>query len=458
MADGSNVQLFPYQSEDLKKIDEFTGRVLLAWEMGLGKTLVSLKYLEKHPEAMPALIVCPASVKFNWAYESNHYIGIRPSICEGQTPPTFDSNQFHQTPKITVCNQDILHYWLPYLKKLKIKTVIVDECQFFIHTTAKRTKALQQITKGKKHVIAASGTPLTNRVSDLWPILNILWPGEFPSQTAYQTRYCNRKWTPWGFDYSGSANTKELNGRLVKLGMLRRRKEDVMKDLPSKVWRTVPCEIDIEIYNEAANDFSNWLIKTGKAKSSKSEKLTRVGHLLRLAAKLKMRSVVDWANQFLGETDQKLIMFAVHKKAIDVLTRRIEFKSTKIDGSVSSMKKRQDAIEQFKLDPDTRLFLGSSAAGTGVNGLQAAASEVGVVEFPYRPADLTQWVDRAHRIGQKSTVFVNLFVAIGTIEEDLVKLLKSKQSVISSVLDGGETEADVNIYEELLAVIEGRLY
>ena len=452
----AEVELYPYQKEDLETSRAFNGRFLLAWDMGLGKTLFCLKWLEREGvNAFPAVVVCPASVKYNWAYEAMHYLGIRASVCEGRTPPTVGA--FESFPRITIINQDILHWWVPYLIQHKVKTVILDECQSYIHQTAKRTQAARLLVRGCKNLIASSGTPLTNRVFELWSVLNMLWPNEFPSEGKFQDRYCNRRLTPWGWDIKGSSNVGELRNRILKLGMLRRKKTDVLKDLPPKVWRTVPCEINMDEYREATDDFTSWLKQTGKVKSLKNEKLTRVGHLLRLAAKLKLRTPVEWANQFLSETDEKLIMFAVHHKAVDVLTRRIEFKSVKIDGTVADSKARQLAIEQFKTDPETRLFIGSSAGGVGVNGLQHAASEIGIVEFPQRPGDLTQWVSRAHRIGQKSTVFINMFVAVGTIEEDLVKILQQKQEVISSILDGEDAGEDLNLYEELLRVIEGRI-
>lgn len=443
-----------FQEGVLTEMDQFNGRCLLALDMGLGKTYTSLKWMQRHPESFPALVVCPASVKYNWEYESNKFIGVRSALCESRTYPRHQG--FEAQPKLTIINQDILKDWIPYLQKSRFKTIVIDECQNFSHMTSQRTKALQVISEPCQFVIPLSGTPLTNKPADLFPILNILWPEEFPAFWPFSQRYCAPRFTHYGkWVHNGATHLDELHRKLTRLGMIRRRKEDVLKSLPDKVWRTIPCQIpNMDEYRDASNDFVGYLRKVGKEKSAKAEKLTRVGHLLRLAAKMKLRSPVEWANRFLSETDEKLIMFAIHTKAVDVLMRRIEHKSVKVDGSVTG-RHRQAAIEQFAKDPTTRLFVGSSAAGVGINGLQVA-SEIGIVEFPWRPADLLQWVDRAHRIGQTNTVFVNMFVAMNTIEEDLVKLLWKKQKIVSAILDGGGTPSDINIYEELLQVIEGK--
>lgn len=448
---------YPHQTETLRVIDQFNGRNLVALDPGLGKTSISLRWAKKH-NAWPCVVVCPATVKYNWESEALHFIDVRASMCESQTPPRLVRG-FSTRPQLVIINYDILQYWKEYITELNPKTFILDECQYLSNPGTYRTESMQELAPNAEHILALSGTPLTNRPIELWPILNLLWPAEFPSRWSFAQNYCNPRYTPWGWDFTGSSNLDQLHHLLLEKGMVRFRKEDVLKDLPPKNWNTLPLQLsDPGEYHEANTDFLNWMKRTmaHKArKAAKAEKVTKVSYLLQLIARLKLRGVVDWANNFLAENPQdKLIMFAIHQKALRVLERRIEAKSVTVDGNVVG-RDRQSVIDQFQKDPKTRVFIGSTAAGVGIN--LTAASDIGIAQFPWRPGDLTQWVGRAHRIGQTRTVNANYLVAADTIEVDQCRLLYRKQKTLSAVLDGGDTPENISIYDELLRVIEGRL-
>ena len=452
-----NAELFEYQEEDVLAIQKTGGRTMICLEQGLGKTAESLVWLSRFG-AFPAVIVCPAQVKYNWERESERFIGIRPYVCEGRTVPD-NSYGFDFQPRLFVCNYDILQEWLPFFLRLGIKTLILDECQYISNAKRKRSAAVRTLAKRCKHFLPLSGTPLMNRTKELYSVLSMVWPSEFPNRLTYMGRYCGPQLTRWGMKYDGASNLDELHKRLKGLGMIRRRKSDVLKDLPDKVWQTEICELtDVEEYKRAEDDFLEWLKSTCPdperiERAESAEGLTRTGYLRRLCAKLKLKAVVYWARDFLeNNPDEKLILFAHHHEAISVLERRIKTKSVTIDGNLIG-RKRQAAIDQFQKDPETRLCIGSSAAYSGVN--LTAASWVGIVELPWRPGDVSQMVDRAHRVGQKGTVFCTFFVARDTIEERVVHLLQSKQETVSTILDGGLSDQDHSIYHELIQTIRG---
>lgn len=447
-----------YQTEVIKLYDKFGGRVLGALDMGLGKTFISLAWLAKHPEAWPALVTTPANVKYNWEFEASRFFGTRAAICEGRSPP--QPGGFEQIPPVTIVNHDILKDWISYFEQRQYKTLIADECQAFIHLKSKRTQAVRTIAERMRYIHCLSGTPICNRPLELFPVANMLWPREFPSFYEFAQRYCDPQWTPFGWSYKGASRLEELNLRLKSLGMIRLLKEDVLEGLPEKIYRIIPCDIsDREEYEKAAYDFLSWL-KSHKDpsqvdKASRAEKLSKQGTLLRLAAKLKLRGVVDWATRFLQDTNEKLILFGVHHKALDVFQRRIPFQSVRIDGTVPA-KKRQLFVRQFQEDPETRLFIGGiESAGSGIT--LTAASEVAITEIPHRPGSLRQAEDRPYRIGQKKTVFVNYLVAGGTIEEKLCQISQKKWSSIRTVLDGVEFEDDFDLHDELLRTLEGTI-
>jgi SWI/SNF-related matrix-associated actin-dependent regulator of chromatin subfamily A-like protein 1 len=451
------VTLYPFQKKDIIGIENLDGRVLLALEMGLGKTICSIAALKRNPEWLPALVVVPAGLKMTWEYEAKSKFDMHSSICESQKPPVIREGFSTQTP-LTIINYDILRFWIPYLKG-KFKTIVFDECQYLMNPRAKRTRAAKELSRGVPQIIALSGTPLVNKPMELWSILNILWPEKYPNFFSYAQAHCAPRWTHWGWDYRGASNLDKLHKDLTEIGMIRRRKQDVLKDLPDKTRNIIPCELsDYNEYKEASTDFLNWIRKnyTHRIRSAiRAQELVKIGYLLRLTARLKLRNVISWVNRFFEETDEKLVLFAIHKKAIEAICgtnmigeQRIPYKRVIVDGSVTG-RKRFLAVEQFQKDPDTRLFVGNiHAAGVGIT--LTAASTVAFAELYWRPGDHVQAEDRCHRIGTRKPVSINYLVATGTIEESLCKLLQRKQSTISSVLDGTPSTQDLNLYDELV--------
>lgn len=449
---------FPYQQAGVKAIEEFGGRCLLADEMGLGKTLQALWFLKRERlQTLPALVVCPASVKYTWEAQAREHVGVRAQVLEGQTPPTGRVSDV--VPELTIINPDILRHWLPYLKKLGIRTIVLDECQMFQNPRAKRTKAAMQLARQTPHVLAMSGTPLTNRPSELWPTLHMVRPDLFPSFFSYAQTYCEPKRTPWGWEYKGATNLAELHGVLRGSCMVRRLKADVLGELPAKVRHVVPMELSKpDEYNEARDDFMGWLRKNHygnrATRAARAAAVTRIGYLLRLSAQLKARSVVQWAQRWLEESDGKLVVFAIHQKMIGVLQRRLGVPTVTVDGSVTG-RKRKYAVDQFRRDPNCRVFIGNiKAAGTGVDGLQDVADTMAFAELWWRPGDHIQAEDRIHRIGQNRVAWINYLVAGGTIEEDLCRIIQTKQQTIRATLDGGPLNEDLDVFDQLLNVME----
>lgn len=440
------------------RIENFNGTVLNASEMGLGKTIETLWSFQRNPQWLPALIVAPAHLKMNWQYEAHQYTNLQAVICNGMTPPRNNQFNFASHVPLTIINYDILHNWLPYLRNRGFRSAVFDECQALQNPGSIRSSAAARVCRWVQHVMMLSGTPLSNRPSELFHILNLLWPGEFPAWAEYASRYCKPRWTPWGWDFRGSDNLPELHARLIRLGMIRRKKVDVLKDLPPKNRRIVPCELyNPKEYEEASTNFLDWLRRNMVHRvrsASRAQKLTQIGYLLRLAARLKFRKPVEWANQFLEETDEKVVLMAIHGKAIDVLRRRIAHNSVVVDGSLTDLAVHE-AKNRFQNDPNVRCFIGSRRAWSGLT--LTAASNVGVCEFFWRPGDHAQLEARVDRIGQKSPSWIHYFCAVGTIEEKLCRILQEKQGVLSAVLDGESGDDDLNLYSMLIDELEQEL-
>lgn len=442
---------FNYQRKDARTTHRLGGRVLLAHDPGCGKTLISLLYATKHEELRPIVVVCPASLKWQWQHEAAKHFGIRAEVLETTTPLPINTLT---KPTTAIINYDILTPWLGYLRALHPKLVIIDECSYLADRKTKRTKAVGELCRGVEKVLCLSGTPLTNRPAELWPTLNLLRPDLFPSFYQFAMRYCAPKKVPWGtgWDLRGASRLPELHQKLSETLMIRRRKVDILHELPEKQRVVIPVDItEPGEYVHAQRDFITWLAQQDKSKARKAEraqKLVQLGYLKRLAAKLKLPAVLQWVDGFLKESEEKLVLFAVHKDIIDQLEKRYRKICVVVDGEVTG-RARQEAVNQFQKNPKTRVFIGNiKAAGVGLN--LTAASTVAFAEMDWTPGGHTQAEDRVHRIGQQGSALAVYLVARGTIEERLVGLIQQKQKVLSSVLDGGKGD-DLDILDQLAA-------
>lgn len=440
-------ELRPFQFEGVKAIYRFRGVALLADEQGLGKTLEALFWLTKIPKRRPVVIVTPASMKYSWQAEAMLHFNLNTVVLEGRSPKHVPQGD------VFIINYEILAAWLPMLLQLKPQCVIYDEIHYCKTLTALRTKAAIKLSKGVASKIGLSGTPMVNRPVELWPTLKILRPDIFPSFEKFAWRYCKPRYTPWGWQYTGSANTKELNGILCEELMIRRLKKDVMPELPPKERQMVSFRLSsYKEYDHAQSDFLGWLRGVSPARAVRAKKspaLTKVGYLLRLIARLKLDWTTQWIKEFLeNHPDEKLVALTMHTFVIDHLKEHFPC-ALIIDGRVVG-RRRADTVRAFQLNPRKRLLLGNwKAAGVGIT--LTAARCAAALDLPWTPGDLFQGEDRIHRFGQKRKVIIYYLAALRTLEEKLIKILRKKAEVLDAVLNGEKEMEDIDIFEELLA-------
>lgn len=508
------IKLMPFQKLGVQKIEKFNGRVLLADEMGLGKTAQTLAYIKNHPEIRPIVIVCPCSVKYVWEDQAKSHFHLRTTVCNGQKAP-----RGSLLPKrdIYIINYDILLYWAMYLRKLHPQLVVLDECHNIKSRGIARTRAVRNLcspirrlsikacqkvppamgpakendwirfkdtdgtkqmgivssTKGDTltiktqipHLMALSGTPLTNRPSELWTVLNLLWPREYPAFTSYAWEFCKPQITPYGWKFDGANHLPRLHQELRDLGMIRRLKKDVLKELPSKQRFVVPLDMgNVKDYREAQNNFLHWLRSknaTKAAKARKAEQITQLAYLRRLAAEGKIKQVIDWIDNFLKGSEDKLVVGCIHHSVIDALHQHYKRTSVTFTGKTPA-RLRQSVIKSFQHNPAIRIIIGQiKAIGTGVDGLQRVANTMAVLELPWDPGTLSQLDDRIHRIGQNSNVSIYYLVSKGTIEERLCQILQKKQNIVTKVLDGDARmrELRMDIFDQLSKELKkGKVY
>ena len=431
---------YAYQLDGMRRIHRFDGICLVAWDPGLGKSLVSLGYGERK-QKRPITVVCPASLKWNWERECEKHFGWRAAVLSGRRPAK--RGPFHDFP-VTVINYDILHDWLPVLQSYGSELLVIDESQKLAGRTTRRTKATRALARGVKHRLALSGTPMLNRPADLWATLNVLRPDLFGPFFPYALDFCAAKKMPWAWDFSGVSNPQKLNRVLAENLMIRLRKEDVLKDLPPVRAVVVPVELsDHKQYELAEKDFVLWLATHKPEKMTnalRAERLTRMGYLKRLAAALKMPNVYDWADVFLESSEEKIILFGIHREGVvDATHARYKDRAEVIHGGTVGVR-RQENFDRFLNDRRKRILVGNiEAAGTGLSAL--GVPNVAFMELAWRPTDHDQAIARVHGVGRgvagrRSVAY--FFVAKGTIEEHVMDVLQYKQKAITAVIDGGE--------------------
>lgn len=440
-------ELLPHQVEGVRQIYRFHGRALLADEQGLGKTIEALEWIRRIPSRRPAVVICPASVKYTWQSEAALHFNMRTEVLEGR------NGKGKKLPgDIVILNYDILPYWINTLRAADPKVVILDECQYITNPKAKRTKAVLEFTEAADSVVGLSGTPFTNRPIELWSVLAAIKPDLFPSRQEFAWRYCKPRFYMGRWHYKGATRTDELHRILRKHVMIRRLKKDVL-DLPPVTQRAVPFKLDsYEEYNKAQKHFIRWLRSISPArarKAAKSEALTKVGYMIRLAARLKLRWTEQWIRDFLDNNPgEKLVGLTMHTFVIDHLRDAFRGRILWIDGRVTGQK-RHDVVRAFQSNRRYTLLAGNwKAAGIGLT--LTAACNIAALDEPWTPGDMLQGRDRIHRIGQTRPCTLHHLMLLGTIEEKQIKVLRSKSKVLDAILNGQASEEELNIFDELL--------
>jgi SNF2 family DNA or RNA helicase len=452
-------------------------RCFIADDMGLGKTIESIAAVE-HEQAYPCLVVCPASVKLNWEREWSKWVPSRyAQILYGTTCGYADT-----AADVTIVNWDILKHWIDALDPMEFKSIIFDESQYAKGHKTQRTKAARLISKGVEYVFCLTGTPVVNRTVELLPQLQIIDRlDEFGGFWGFVKRYCAARQVEFPgrkpfWDFSGSSYTEELNRTLRSTCYIRRLKKDVLKDLPAKQRTVVPVEIDnYRAYKEVEDNFVEWLAyqeisdeqwlasiedmdpedqlreiqekkDTATEKARHYEALMKIEKLRQLALEGKMSSCLQWIEDFL-ESGEKLVVFAWHQDAAQRLSE--VFSCNAITGS-TSQKKRQEYVDDFQDNPNTKIIVCNIKAG-GVGITLTAASNVMFMEMGWSPADMDQAEDRLHRIGQENSVNCWYLIAQSTIEQHIEGLISSKRAIVDSATEGTKR----SVYGGLLLKMKG---
>ena len=433
----------PFQKEDYEKMVALKGRVLLSWEMGLGKTFGFL-YFMKHMKLKRVIIVCPAGLKRQWRSQAKEHFGIKCHILYHKQPYNREKLRLAiNRGEPLIINYDILEKWVPFLKTLKPQIICGDEIHMCGEIRTKRTQYFKILCVDVPMVFGLSGTPILNKPWELFPILHILQPQKYNSPFSYGMSFCDaeKSWGKWKFN--GARNLDKLHAQLKKDCLIRRTMEEVLPNLPPKRRIIVPLEIsNHKEYAKAEKDLISWLASfdIGKAtRAMRAERWVKMTYLKRLAASLKLPSIKEWIESFLGESDNKLLLGMWHRDLIEDIYSEFKSISVVIHGGVST-KERWKAEKAILKDKNTRILIGQiKSCGVGLNLPDLTA---GLGEFPWNPGTCAQFEGRVRRLTSKKRSDVYYFVAANTVEEKICDILQRKSKICDKVLDGVASRKD----------------
>lgn len=443
--------LYPYQFEGVLHAQQRDFNLLIADEMGVGKSLSAIGCMALlNPRK--TIIVVPAPIKFQWERNIKTLLKKRYTVyvCEGQT---FDMSDclYVKHSDVIIINYNILDYWLDLLCRYTYDLLILDEAHRIKHPKAAVSNAVIHYGDGGhdiclrskcKSCICLSGTPLTDRNSDIWNVVRVVNPTLFGTHFAFQQRYCGHEFAP-GSRTSQSVNMLELHRKLVESGtMIRRTKKDVYTEVPKVAIDVVPLGVRSDALDAFADETrnnsrlmqSNHGRERGIAAFRMQQSLEKY---LQEAIRLKLPLVIDWIKDFLQDTDEKLIVGVVHRdKCGAILYDKFKDIAVHIDGSADA-KKKDKLLNEFMSDDSKRLLVGNiQSVGTGIDGLQKVCCSMVIIELPWSIADVSQMIARLDRNGQTRPVSVTFLVVKDSIDEMLIKMLDRKKKITGEVLDG----------------------
>ncbi len=453
--------LRPYQREGfqwLYRLAEWGVGACLADDMGLGKTIQALALLVARASAGPAMVVAPASVVRNWYREAGKFapslrLHIFGEADRGETVRGLAAND------LLLVSYGLLQQESALLGGIGFATVILDEAQAIKNRATKRSQAAMQLQADFRMV--TTGTPIENHLGELWTLFQFLNPGLLGSVPQFNERF------------AAPIEREQDKERLLQLRklihpfLLRRRKQDVLQELPAKTEIILSVELSAEerAFYEALRRKA--LEDIARAKGGTADK-----RFLILAELIRLRQAachprliqpdIDIPSsklQLLSETVEELreeghkalifSQFVKHLKIVEAWVKSQGIPYQYLDGS-TPLSERDRAITAFQQGTGDVFLISLKAGGFGLN--LTAADYVIHLDPWWNPAVEDQASDRAHRIGQQRPVTVYRLVSEDTIEEKIVQLHTEKRELADSLLEGGEMAGKLSA-EELLALL-----
>lgn len=444
--------------------------VLIGDDPGLGKTIQAIGVINATPEISRILIICPMTLKSNWERELTRWL-VRPLTIG------YATSEFWPRTDIVIAHYNILHKF-PTRLTTYWDLLVVDECHRCGNSKTRQTRCIVghkptrkeaaqgvQPTSGipAKRKLMLSGTPFENRPAELWPIVSYIAPGLFSSRSAFEKRYCGGQMGSHGWEAVGATNLQELGERLRGRCMIRRKKDEVLKELPPKT--RVVIELSAEGLGESVRREQGAWSRYGSeleaahvtmelAKASDDEaafkavvadlrkklgiaftEIARVRHETALA---KLPAMVELLREEIEELGSpKIVVFAHHTDVLKIA--HAAFPGSVLITGDTPADERDKIVQRFQTEPSCGPFFGSIRA-TGEGITLTAASTVVFFENDWTASKMAQCSDRCHRYGQKDNVLVKYYILPGTIDAHMIQTWIRKEEILEQALDTAREE------------------
>lgn len=414
---------------------------ILGDEMGLGKTFQTIAYVASCKKTK-ALIITPTSLVYNWMEEFEKFAPnckvVAISGTKGERELIIKNlEQFD----VAITSYNLLKRDLHSYNKIEFYNVILDEAQNIKNANSQNAIAVKEI-KGKNR-FALTGTPIENSLMELWSIFDFIMPGYLYDEKRFSVRYHKKL-------KEGPEILEELR-KLVNPFILRRRKSDVIKELPVKIEKTIRVNLNEEqkkiykVYARYAVELIEKKVRNEEFETSKIEILSYITKLRQICLDPKVlmsdytgqsgkiEALVELLHKSIGE-GHRVLVFSQFTSVLKNIGSRISSEGitySYLDGAVP-LEKRMDMVKNFNDGENSVFLISLKAGGTGLNLTSADI----VIHFDpwWNPAVEDQATDRAHRIGQDNVVEVIKIIAKGTIEEKILKLQEEKKKLISELM------------------------
>ena len=459
LSNKENKLLRPYQIDGIRwlyNIDKTGFGGILADEMGLGKSIQTIYYIKemlKENKDYVFLIVSPTSLIYNWENEFNKFEPkIKKTILAGNRTKRREILE-NNNGNVLITTYGLIREDKAYYEKMNFKTIIIDEAQNIKNYNSEIAKSIKKIKAETK--FALTGTPIENSISEIWSIFDFIMPGMLPDIDIFDKKFIIKE-----FDEKANNKLNELN-KIINPFILRRRKRDVIKDLPEKIENNIYVELTetqkklylAELDN--VNKQMEEIIKTGGVSQLRFMVLQLLTKLRQICINPNIiykdyKGGSGKMDEFLKVVDtmvknsHKILIFTSFKEALKLAKEQLDSKkitSYVIDGSVSS-KKRMELVDKFNNDDTNVFFIMLKAGGTGLN--LTSADVVIHLDLWWNPQAENQATDRTHRIGQTKNVEVIKFISRGTIEEKILELQNKKKILSDKLIDQNNSEIVFN--------------
>lgn len=449
----STAKLFRYQEKGVLFAVR-AGRCILADDMGLGKTLqaiVSTEVLRNQFNINTAIIICPTSLKYQWKTEIEKFTGNK-NVCvvEGQILARKKIYSSTTADYLIVSYQMASNDFI-YLNNMEADVLILDEAQRIKNWKTKTAAAIKRIKTTYAFVL--TGTPVENKIEDLYSLMQIVNPFMLGSLHNFLSRHRIVE-----DDTEKVIGYKDLNKIAILLQdvMLRRTKTEVLKDLPKRMDKNLFVPLTAEQFelHEEYREIVAKLVNKWKRMRFLSEedrqKLLRYLNMMRMVSdttyimdqetnyQTKLDELQNILSEILELPDEKVVIFSQWERMTRLVADILKQKSIGFEylhGGVPG-KNRGELYKNFATDKNCKVFLSTDAGGVGLN-LQSAAYIINL-DIPWNPAVLEQRIGRIYRLGQKKNVSIINLVSLDSIEHRMLDVLKFKKGIAAGILDGGD--------------------